>query len=57
LALTTRPGLAPLQLDFDAAYLNADLNEEIYIYIYELPDGKVMEIVQSLYGLRIGMNY
>jgi hypothetical protein len=55
LALTTRLGLTPLQLDFDAAYLNADLKEEVYMRPppgYELPDGKLWIIVKSLYGLR-----
>jgi len=55
LALTTRLGLTPLQLDFDAAYLNADLKEEVYMRPppgYELPDGKLWKIVKSLYGLR-----
>jgi hypothetical protein len=47
--------MTPLQLDFDAAYLNADLREEVYMRPpagYELPDGKLWKLVECLYGLR-----
>jgi hypothetical protein len=44
LTLTVLLGLRPLQLDFDLAYLNADLEEVIHMRPppgYELDDGKL----------------
>jgi hypothetical protein len=42
-----RLGLQPLQLDFDLAYLNADLKEEIYMRPppgFEESDGKLWRL-------------
>jgi hypothetical protein len=55
LALTVLLALKPLQLDFDLAYLNADLEEVIYMRPppgYELPQGQAWRLVKSLYGLK-----
>jgi hypothetical protein len=55
LALTVLWRLRPLQLDFDLAYLNADLEEVIYMKPpqgYELEPGKAWRLKKSLYGLK-----
>jgi hypothetical protein len=55
LALTTLYNLTPLQLDINLAYLNAPLEEEVYMYPPEgssTPKGKVWKLNKSLYGLK-----
>jgi hypothetical protein len=44
-----------LQLDFDLAYLNADLEEVIYMRPpqgYDVEPGKAWRLKKSLYGLK-----
>jgi hypothetical protein len=55
LAITVLLELIPLQLDCDLAYINADLEETIYMNPpkgWELPPGKVWLLKKSLYGLK-----
>ena len=55
LALTTLYNLTPLQMDINLAYLNAPLEEEVYMYPPEgssTPKGKVWKLNKSLYGLK-----
>lgn len=55
LALTVIMKLKPLQLDFDLAYLNADLEEVIYMRPppgYEVDKGRAWRLLKSLYGLK-----
>jgi hypothetical protein len=55
LALTTLYRLTPLQLDINLAYLNASLDDEVYMYPPEgsnTPKGLVWRLRKSLYGLR-----
>ena len=55
LALTVLLKLIPLQLDCDLAYINAPLDEVIYMNPpkgRELPPGKVWLLKKSLYGLK-----
>ena len=64
LALITLYNLIPLQLDINLAYLNAPLEEDVYMYPppgSSTPRGKVWKLNISLYGLKqsgkIGINY
>jgi hypothetical protein len=55
LALTTLYHLTPLQLDINLAYLNAPLDDEVYMYPppgSNTPKGLVWKLRKSLYGLR-----
>ena len=55
LALTVLLKLTPLQLDCDLAYINAELDEIVYMNPpvgRELPPGKVWKLCKSLYGLK-----
>ena len=55
LAITVLLKLIPLQLDCELAYINAPLEEEIYMNLLkgrELPHGKVWRVMRSLYGLK-----
>ena len=55
LAITVLLKLIPLQLDCELAYINAPLEEEIYMNPpkgRELPNGKVWRVMRSLYGLK-----
>ena len=55
LALTTLYNLTPLQLDINLAYLNAPLQEEIYMHPppgSNTTPGKVWKLEKSLYGLK-----
>lgn len=50
------------QINFSSAYLNGDLNEEIYVWIPEgyegFRSGKVMHLNKSIYGLmQVGRNW
>ena len=55
LALTTLYKLTPLQLDINLAYLNAPLNDDVYMIPPEgsdTPAGLVWKLKKSLYGLK-----
>ncbi|THG98301.1 hypothetical protein EW026_g3860 [Hermanssonia centrifuga] len=55
LALTAHHDLEIHQMDVKSAFLNGDLNEEIYMQCppgFEAKDGKVWKLNKSLYGLR-----
>ena len=55
LAITVLLKLIPLQLDCELAYINAPLEEEVYMNPpkgRELPNGKVWRVMRSLYGLK-----
>jgi hypothetical protein len=55
MALTVLMKLTPLQLDCDLAYINAPLEERVYMNPpkgRELPPGKVWRLKKSLYGLK-----
>ena len=55
LAFTTLYHLIPLQLDINLAYLNAPLEEDVYMYpppSSSTPKGKVWKLNKSLYGLK-----
>lgn len=54
LSLGVQLGLELRQYDFDSAYLNADLDEEVYIHILDhcQRHGKVYRLHKALYGLK-----
>jgi hypothetical protein len=56
LALAQLLGLHVHQMDVDTAFLYAKLKEEIYMYPPEgmegIPEGKVLKLMKSLYGLK-----
>ena len=54
IALIIHFGLKPCQIDVHIAYIHADLDEDIFTSEmpgYQLPLGKVYELLKSLYGL------
>ena len=61
IALATILGLELHQVDFSTAYINADLQEEIYMYPpagLNVPNGKVLRLLKSIYGLKqSGLNW
>ena len=58
LAIAAQDDLEIKQIDFDTAFLNAELQEDIYMKIPEgydassLPIGTVLKLIKALYGLR-----
>ena len=57
LALTVKLRLIPLQLDINMAYLYADIDEGLVIYMrpppgMNLPEGYMLRLKKSLYGLK-----
>ena len=57
LTLATEHNLEVHQMDVKAAYLNADLNEEIYIEVppsFNIPEGHVLRLKKGVYGTRQG---
>ena len=61
IALSTIMKLKLHQIDFTTAYINADLEEDIYMYPppgMDVPDGKVLKLMKSIYGLKqAGLNW
>ena len=55
LALAAMFGYRVHQMDVDTAFLNAELQEEVYVASpqgYELPSGRVYRLNRCLYGLK-----
>jgi hypothetical protein len=56
-ALATEHDLEVHQMDVKAAYLNADLNEEIYMEVppsFDIPDSHVLWLKKGVYGTKQG---
>jgi hypothetical protein len=56
-ALTAEHDLEVHQMDIKAAYLNANLNEEIYMEAppgFDIPDGHVLRLKKGVYGTKQG---
>ena len=54
LAVTAAMDLDIEQMDFSTAFLNGDLNEEIYMNgpTGSIFEGKILRLLKSLYGLK-----
>jgi hypothetical protein len=57
LAIAANEDLEIKQMDFDTAFLNAPITEDIYIktpkgYNHNVPDGHVLKLQKALYGLK-----
>jgi hypothetical protein len=57
LSLTVSHGLLVYQMDVKTAFLNGELEEEIYMdqpdgFVAESQEGKVCKLLKSLYGLK-----
>ena len=57
LSLATSHGLLVHQMDVKTAFLNGELDEEIYMdqpdrFVIEGQEGKVCKLLKSLYGLK-----
>ncbi len=56
-ALTTKHDLEVHQMDVKATYLNANLNEEIYMEVppgFDIPDGHILRLKKGVYGTKQG---
>jgi hypothetical protein len=55
--LTTKHDLEVHQMDIKAAYLNTNLNKEIYMEAppsFDIPDGHILRLKKGVYGTKQG---
>ncbi len=56
-ALATKHDLKLYQMDVKAAYLNADLKEDLYMEAppgFKIPEGHVLKLKKGVYGMKQG---